>query len=279
MVSERSMKGLFSKTRLQAKKKIHVNFIILTILIGFFALAMVHGAVTSNQTIHNIGVISYPSATPAPTPTPNANNLAPFGIYPNGAWSYTPYASKYSTVTWQEKTAIKLDCFGKPYGGNNGEVDRELDVNTAIRVNLGDTIVFKAWFWVPDSTIGDNGNPLRGGALEIDPYQGSQYINPVYLDSNGGSISGNGVPAVVNGAWAHNPKTITWGTNQWVQMSLTWKVTQLTGCGIGSSSATQLYTPDNVYVVLYGCSTNPGTEQAPIYITGTELYIYPAIST
>jgi hypothetical protein len=254
--------------------------VISIILVGFFALTLVNGAVSSNHTIHMTGLISYPSPIPTPTPAPNPNNLAPLGIYPNGEWGFGPYASKSGLVTWQGQTAIKILDYGTTpdasssgwgaYTGRFGSFDREID-SQMIPIKPGDVVVFKVWLWVPDSTIGDNGNIWRGATVEIDPYDGGSYTTAYYLPQ--GQTSGT----VITYPDPTFQATVPWGTNQWVQLTLTWTVPQYVySSPIGTGGAGSAHVPNGMIIVIGGLSSSPGTEGSPIYVRGTELYINPA---
>jgi hypothetical protein len=231
------------------------------LIVSFLAFAMVGGAITSSQTIHMMGSIAYPT----PTPTSNQNNLAPLSV-----WGYGPYSSKYSTVTWQGKTAIKLLNYGQPfYDAWHSAIEREVD-SPGIKIKPGDVIVFNVWLWTEASTQGDTGQ-YSGASIEIDPFVGSGRICAVNLPI--GTLVGTGIDS---GSNSNIQAIVPWGSGRWVQMSMTWTVPKYVysdGCGIGGQGGGP-YTPDGMIAIIQGLSyVNPPNEGAAVYIADPQIFI------
>jgi hypothetical protein len=241
-------------------------------LVSVFMLCITSGAVVSNSTIHMSGTIAYisPTSTPIPTPTlpPTGNTI---NLAPLSAWSYLPYASKYTyPVTWEGQTAIKFTDYGPPYAGPNGGVDRELDA-PYVSVKAGDIVVFKALLWTEASNIGDTSS-YHGADIEIDAFNGNNRICAVNNNNGVGTGDYN------NGVWAPYA-VIPWGSGKWVQLSMTWTVPNtLQSDGYNGANGYSLGTvvqPNRFGAIIQAFSSNPGAETAAVYICGTELYVNP----
>jgi hypothetical protein len=261
---------------INGEKRVHHRIfaaIVISILVSSFALAIVHGSVSSTQAIHMSGSIVYPSPSPIPTPSPTANNLAPIALYPDGAWGYSPYASYYSIVTWQGQKAIKLLDYGPAFAAFGGSsIDREVDTWPLIAVKPGDVVVLKAWVWTEPSTLGD-GSTYHGASIEIDPYSGNSRISAVNLRN--GELVGTGTNNYQNG-WANPQSTVPWGSGGWVQMSMTWTVPNtLQADGFGGFALGTEVTPTGFSAIIQGLSSSTGNEGAVIYIYGTSICINP----
>lgn len=277
-------------------RKIFASIAISACLISLFTLAIVNGTVASSQAIHMTGSIAYPSPslspTPMPTPTPtpatNSKNLAPlpdgftYALTGQTGIGYPTYSSKIIyPVTWQDKTTLKLLNYAvAPFTGGSGKYDRELDSKFYTNsIKPGDVVTFKAWFWTESSTNGDNGNPLFGANIEIDPLGPNGRICAVNNLNGIGKTDYDPTQAGSNGydnsGYDYSNTCVPWGSGAWVQLSMTWKVPNTLYADAFNPGYSQgtVVQPTGFCAIIQVASSRPGSEGAAVYISGTELYI------
>jgi hypothetical protein len=216
-----------------------------------------------------------PTATPTPTPIPTAspapaNNRAvmpTFWSYPNSAgWGIgnPSYSSAYVyPMTKGGQTALQMKP--NPVYISHGYPDiSELD-GAWTKISPGDVVVYKAWIWTDSSTIGSKASN-EGGTICIDVYSSSGRI--CQINNN----HGVGTPDISNGVYNWYFDIVNWGSGKWVQLTMTWKVASSYQYDDGSY---RYDTPVGCIPFINAVSHNTSSEQASIYVYGTELYINP----
>ena len=220
-----------------------------------------------------------PTSTPTPTPPPTSTafNLAPV---PDG-WSYantrqtgigsSPYI--VYPVNWQGKTNVVRMDWSQAYANSGWAATCEAN-SYYLQIKPGDHVVLKAWFWVPQSTVGDNNNPYSGGLLNVD-LRGSQG-RICALATSDGKQSYDAITRTYASASAQSSMIVQFGTQTWEQVTMDFVVQNTyISDGWGGMSAGQYATPTGMIPLIAISTGNTQTEKASVYFAGTEIYINP----
>ena len=176
-------------------------------------------------------------------------------------------------VNWQGKTNVVRMDWSQAYANIGWAATCEAN-SYYLQIKPGDHVVLKAWFWVPQSTVGDNNNPYSGGLLNVD-LRGSQG-RICALATSDGKQSYDAITRTYASASAQSSMIVQFGTQTWEQVTMDFVVQNTyISDGWGGMSAGQYATPTGM-IPLIGISTgNTQTEKASVYFAGTEIYINP----
>jgi hypothetical protein len=88
-------------------------------------------------------------------------------------------------------------------------------------------------------------------------------------------LNGKGVPAYHDGDFDWTPaRTVPWGSNAWVHLSMTWTVPEtLQSDGLSVYPVGTVVQPTGFIAIIQAFSSNPGAEGAAMYVRDAGLYV------